>query len=130
MLNERNWGKWENVFSEKERQTFKKLREQYEKLTREERFQVKLADDMESDEEALIRYKRFITRIAKEYAGKKILLVSHGNILKILLVHLGFGNWQELPSGSITNTGYVVFYTNGEDFIIKETHGIIKNLRN
>lgn len=128
-LGERSWGKLEGVTSEEGRKELKRLREEFEKLGKEERFQVRMTEGMETDEEALKRLTEFIKKIAKRHVGQTVLLAGHANILKILLVHIGFGTWQELPSGAVEHTGYVRLRTDGSDFFIDKTEGINKHVK-
>ena len=58
--------------------------------------------------------------------GKTILVVSHGGVMRYLLIHLGFGTYTNLPTGSIGNTAYIKLETDGVDFFVKETKGITK----
>jgi len=126
-LRERSWGKFEGITSEEGRTEFKRLREKFEKLGKEARYKVKMTEGMESDEEALQRLTSFIKRLVKKHAGETVLLAGHANILKILLVHIGFGTWQELPSGAVEHAGYVKLRTDGSVFLIDETKGINKH---
>src|SRR5579859_7517156 len=106
-LRERSWGKLEGVTTDEGRKELKRLREEFEKLSKEKRYTVKMVEGMESDEEALARFRRLIKTVSKQHAGKTVLLAGHANILKVLLVHIGYGTYQELPSGSVEHTGYV-----------------------
>jgi len=40
-------------------------------------------DGKETDEEAKIRFKKFLTETVKKYRNKKILLVTHGSLMKL-----------------------------------------------
>ncbi len=127
-IRERSWGKLEDATTKEEKEELKRLRHEYEKLTKEERFDTKMTEGMESDREALIRYTNFIKKIVKKHTGKTVLLAGHANILKIFLVHLGFGTWQELPSGSVEHTGYAKITTDGKIFTVESVKGINKRI--
>lgn len=127
-LHERSWGKLEGVTSEQGRKELKRLREDFERLGKEERYKVKMTEGMESDEEALQRLTSFIKKMAKKHAGETVLLAGYANILKILLVHSGFGTWQELPPGTVEHTGYVKLRTDGNIFLIDGTKGLNKRI--
>lgn len=127
-LRERSWGKLEGVTTQEGRKELKRLREEFEKLGKEERYTVKMAEGMESDQEALNRLMQFIQHVVKKHPGETVLLAGHANILKILLVHIGFGTWQELPSGAVEHTGYVKLRTDGSRFFVDETKGITKHI--
>ena len=95
-------------------------------LTEQEMWQWKLFEDMESAEEAVIRFMVALREVAIAYPGKTILVVSHGNVMRCFLVRLGYATFRELSHGSIENTGYIKTETDGVDFFIKETHGVHK----
>ncbi len=86
----------------------------------------KLFPDMESAEEALGRFITALREIAIAYPNKTVLVVSHGFVMRALLVHLGVGTFRELSSGAIANTGFVVLRSDGVDFFIQEISGIEK----
>lgn len=98
------------------------------KLDEKEKMQYKHSQEMESAEEAAIRLLTFIRESAIAYNGKTIMVVCHGNIMRSLLTHLGFATFDQLPSGSINNTGYFVLESDGVDFFVKDTYGVHKQM--
>ena len=82
--------------------------------------------DGESLQEAGSRLFDFLQETAYAWREKTIVVVSHGAIFRSLLILLGFATVHELPAGSIANTGYVMLETDGERWMITNTHGIIK----
>jgi broad specificity phosphatase PhoE len=95
-------------------------------LTEEEMWKFRLFEDMESAEEAFGRFITALREIAIAYSGKTVLVVSHGNVMRSLLVHLGYAVFKNLQSGAIENTGYIKLESDGIDFFIKETAGVNK----
>ncbi len=87
----------------------------------------KLGVGDESEEEVATRVIRFLREIAVAYAGKTVLVVSHGAAIRILLAHLGFGTRKELL-GSISNAAYIKLESDGIDFFVKETFGVVKKV--
>ncbi len=83
---------------------------------------------MESAEEGAIRLLSFIKEAVFTHQGKAIAIVCHGNIMRSLLTHLGFAKYDELPHGSIENTGYFVLESDGIDFFVKEAFGVNKRV--
>ena len=81
-------------------------------------------DDIETEEHAANRLITSLQNVALEYAGKTVAVVSHGRVMRVFLIKLGFARYDDLPSGSIDNTGYFILETNGADFLVKENHGI------
>ena len=96
------------------------------KLSDSEKMNYKLTSQMESASEAAIRFINFIKGVVKRYPSKTLLIVSHGNMMRSLLTQLGFAKYDELPTGTVKNTGYFVLETDGEDFSVVETHDIEK----
>ena len=62
------------------------------------------------------------------YPNKTVLIVSHGTIMRLLLIHLGYGTYTELSrtTHSIKNGAYIKLACNGIDFKILETQGVKK----
>ncbi|HEX7542481.1 MAG TPA: phosphoglycerate mutase family protein, partial [Patescibacteria group bacterium] len=103
----------------------------FSKLSHKERYFKKPYEDTESDEKLMVRFIPFLRQVAVAYPGKNILMVAHGGVMQVFLIHLGYGTYITLPSGSIDNTAYIRLESDGVDFFIKETDGIklkIKNL--
>lgn len=96
-------------------------------LTSEERRRFKVFEGMESDDEVITRLTQFLRETTTSHRGKNVLVVSHGNVMRTLLVHLGHGDHREIRSGTIKNAGYFKLITDGEKFIVEETVGITKN---
>lgn len=124
VLRERSYGK-----DQKRAEEIKKeIKEAVKNLTDEEKLTYKHAPDIESLDEVATRLLTFMRELSVAYGGKNILIVSHGNAIRSLLMKLGYAKYDELPGGgkAIANTGYVVVQSDGVDFFVKETHGITK----
>lgn len=81
---------------------------------------------IENDVSLIGRYFTFLRQVSIANVNKNILVVSHSNVMRTLLVHLGFAKHSELGRGSIENTGYFILTSDGTDFYVKETVGIHK----
>ncbi|MFZ6034599.1 MAG: histidine phosphatase family protein [Patescibacteria group bacterium] len=79
---------------------------------------------METDESMIGRVIPFLREVAVGYPDKTVLIVSHGGLMRALLIHLGFGTYETLPSGSIGNLGYFKLKSDGVDFFVEETYQI------
>lgn len=86
----------------------------------------KPTSEYESPNESAARILTFLREVAVAYRSKTVLLINHGNNMENVLTHLGYATYDELPEGSIENTGYVVLESDGVDFFVKETQGIHK----
>lgn len=120
-LREKMYGKYEGK-PYKAMKVFDRL---YDALTEEERFKYK-AGGVESDEETVTRLFRFIREMAIIYKNKIILVATHAEIMRLFLIHIGFGTYSNFPLGVIGNAAYFKLVTDGVDFFVKETKRINK----
>ena len=120
LLRERNFGPYEGIYVE----DLKELEKDLENLSREERSSHKLHPDIENDEELVGRFITFLREISVAYAGKNVLIVCHGALMRIFLIHLGFASYQTLGHGTIENTAYLKVFSDGMEFDVKEAHGV------
>jgi len=101
-----------------------KMKELIDQLEEEQKMSFKAEEGMETYDEAATRLITFLREISIAYEGKRLLVVSHGTLMRSFLIKLGFATYSQLPSGSIDNTGYSLLESDGIDFFIKETYGI------
>lgn len=120
VLRERKFGRFEG----KPGENLKLVDQLYDALKEEEKFFYKPFPEMESDEEVIGRFITFIRETSVAYPGKTILVVTHGGLMRVLLIHLGFLKREQLQKGSITNTAYIKLLSDGVDFFIKEAKGV------
>ena len=87
-------------------------------VSKEEQKRLKIYD-VESDDDILLRLLPFIKRVAADYSGKNVLMVTHGGLLRAFLKFMGF----KIPKYSdhpMKNTGYLIIKSDGKEFKIKE----------
>ncbi len=120
LLRERDFGSIEG----KQALDLKELEKDLEKLSEKERFVHRTYDDMENDEELVGRFLTFLREVAVAYAGKKILVVTHGGLMRTLLVHVGYVDYQKVRKLRIDNTGYFVLHSDGIELEIAKTENI------
>ncbi len=126
-IREREASKYIKNHTELTREKFlSDLRATLKDLTEKEKMQYKHSEHMESAEEAAVRLITFLREIAVAYPGKTVLVINHGTVMRSFLTHIGWAKYDELPTGTIENTGYAVLESDGVDFFVKETHGIHK----
>ncbi len=121
LIRERSFGTHEGKLVEEYQREIRHLLDEYESLSEEQKFSFKYPG-VESDEEVISRFIRFLRETAVAYPGKKILVVSHGGAMRALLVHLGFSTYTE--DLYVNNAAYAVIESDGTDFFIKKTEGI------
>lgn len=122
LLRERNFGAYEGKTQEVVK-TYDVLKD---RLTDQEKF-VFTDGDVESDESVVTRLLAFIRETAITHPGKSILVATHGSVIRILLIHLGYGTYQSLDHGAVNNVAHVKLTTDGVDFFIEETSGVNKS---
>ncbi len=120
LLRERRFGKLEG----KPVQTLRAFDELFAKLRHEEIYSYKSSPDVESDEEIVTRLITFLREAAISHPGKKILVVTHGGIMRAFLIKLGVSDYKNPVF--IGNAGYIKLETDGVDFYVKEVDGIEK----
>lgn len=104
----------------------RQLFNEYEKSSPDKKWNFKTGG-IESDEEIVSRVITLLREVAVANAGKNVLMVSHGGMMHVLLVHLGFGTHDEVHPWLIDNLAYIKLESDGVDFFIREVHGITKN---
>lgn len=120
ILRERTYGSYEG----KTRQELKMLLEEYEKLGMDEKFKQGFGVGVESDEMLSGRFITFLREVALAYPNKNILIVCHGGIMRSLLIHLGFGNYDTMRHYAIKNGAIIKLESDGVDFFVAETINI------
>ena len=125
-LRERKFGSVEGKTQEELRRDLKDMYETFLSMSPEERFSKKFVDDMESDDEIATRFVTYIREMAVAYAGKTVLLVCHGGLMRAFLIKIGYGTHDELPPRAVGNTSFFKLHSDGVEFNIIETDGIKK----
>lgn len=114
----------ERAFGELEGKSYAAIKSHeklYHALDDQSKLAYKVDEKSESDEEINSRLLRFIRETAVIYPGKTILMVSHGDVMHKLLIHLGHATHKNLPVWGIGNVGYIKLETDGVDFFVRET---------
>jgi broad specificity phosphatase PhoE len=60
------------------------------------------------------------------YLGENVLIVSHGAVMRSLLIYFDYGDYKNLSHGCINNAGYLIIESDGVDFFLKEVNGVNK----
>ena len=118
-LRERYFGKFQGKIFPKE----KNIKEMIRFLIKNSKAE---SEKPETDASIMSRLVAFLKEISVAYKGKTVLLVTHAAPIRTLLIHLGFGTYDNLPNGCIGNLAYVKIKNDGSEFVIEETSGIVK----
>ena len=130
LLRERSSGHYEGEPVAGYREAIQHLLEQRQQLSEEEKWKLKLDEDVESDAEVASRIITHLREIAVSHPNKTVLVVTHGGCIRSFLTHVGYAKYGELPSGSFKNAGYVKVLSDGIDFFVKEVKGAEKKTTN
>lgn len=124
LLRERTFGPFEG----KPYASLKEFDKTLDRLTDEEKRTHKAHPDMESDEELVGRFITFLREVAIGYEGKNILVVTHGGMMRTILIHTGFETYESLSyeKSKVTNAASIVLKSDGVEFEVVKTVGIEK----
>lgn len=121
---ERFYGTDYFLLSKEQKKAVRKNLEQLpdEKVKLSQRF----SSDGESAIESATRLKRAIEALAHKHNGETIALISHGAMMRMYLVLIGWAQYNELPSKTIQNTGYFIVDIDNGVTTVRNTVGIHK----
>lgn len=123
-LRERSYGIYEGGSLAAYRLVMHALRQKLKHLTLAEKWKYHYPDGIENDESLMERLVSFLHAAAVTYAGKTVLVVSHGAVLRTFLVYTGYATRDEVPAGSIKNGGYLIVESDGTHFFIRGHRGL------
>jgi broad specificity phosphatase PhoE len=121
-LRERAFGEMEG----KPSKVFFAFRDLLIALNHEERFKKKAYENFESDEEVTTRTITFLRETAVANPGKNVLVATHGGVLRMILLHLGYFDYKTIENYLFDNLSYIKLTSDGVDFFVEETSGITK----
>ena len=122
---ERSSYQYADLIGRDEKEILEEMKKDLKFLDEEAKMQYKHTPQMESPQDAAVRFLTFLREIAIAYRGENVLVVSHGNLMRNTLTHLGHARYDELPAGAISNAGYFVLKSDGIDFLVKKTSRIV-----
>lgn len=124
LLRERKFGQFEGKHAHLFREENKELLEKIATMSSLERWKLKFADDIESDEEICNRLVAFLKEVAVTHEGQTLLVVTHGGIMRAFLNYLEWGGSEEIPRGAVQNTAYIKLVSDFENFTIEHVDGL------
>jgi len=126
-IRERSFGAYEGKTLEQYQEDLRETLKRFDALSDKDKFKFVYPHGIESIGGTVARVITFLREVAVAYAGKNVLVISHGGVLRLLLIHLGYGTYDQLPPFSIDNTGYLVLKSDGVEIEIKEVVGVHKH---
>ena len=124
-LRERHFGPHEGQLVKDYDVELKKLLDKRLHLTDEELDRFELYEGYETDEKVATRFIAILRELALAYLGKNIAVVTHGGALRVLLRRFGYASHLQLRQGSVQNVAYIKIESDGVDFAVKETEGVV-----
>lgn len=112
-LNEGSFGSLEGKTSQEMEEEYSLQIQKRSQLSKEEVFHFKLTPDQESWFEVLQRVVPTLETIANTHLGKDVLVVTHGGVIRTLLVYFANKEWSTL----IHNGEIVTFLYENKQFI-------------
>lgn len=125
LLRERHFGPHEGRLVSEYDAELRELLDKRLELTDTELDTYELYEGYETDEKVAARFITLLRELAIAYSGKTIALVTHGGALRVLLRKFGYATQAQLRQGSIKNTAYIKLESDGTDFFVKETEGVV-----
>ncbi len=118
LLRERNWGRFDGKPAQLFREECRELIKSFQNISPEEQWKFKYAANIESFAEINARFLEFLRGTAADYRGKNILIVSHQDILKSLLMRLG-----KTPR-RVGNMAMIKISSDGVNIVLNDTDGV------
>lgn len=77
--------------------------------------------EIEDSQKLISRFITYLREIAVAYTGKKVIVVTHGGCLRLLLIHLGVFNEEDLKPGTklLDNSSVLTLKSDGIDFFVE-----------
>ena len=126
-IRERSFGAYEGKTLKQYQEDLQETLTRFDALSDNDKFKFVYPHGIESIGGTVARVITWLREISIAYAGKNVLVVSHGGVLRLLLIHLGYGTYSQLPPFSIDNTGYLVLKSDGVEIEIQEVIGVHKH---
>ncbi|MBS1516390.1 MAG: histidine phosphatase family protein [Bacteroidetes bacterium] len=124
-LRERCFGKYESFPYSKMHEETEDLYKMLSSMPYEKRKTMKLEEDIECDEDLLVRFRKFIGETSEKYTGENVLVISHGGFMKVLLLEMMQEKYEYVMSGRFDNTGYIKLITANSRIDIAEINKFI-----
>lgn len=117
-LRERNLGKYEGMKDDE----FLKLHGEYENLSGDEKFHHQIGEDEEPYMSGYNRLYSVIQQAVEQYPNKTVLFMTHGGIIRSLLIKNGHSTYTGISG--VSNCGYVKIHADSDTITIVETNGV------
>lgn len=126
LLRERSFGKYEGKPAADYWKAIQHQLKEVEELSEKEMWDYTYGGDLESDAALAARFITYLREIAESHPGKTVLVTTHGAMIRIFLMRVGWAKYGELPGGSFRNAGHVRLKSDGVDFFVEEVIGAEK----
>ena len=120
LLRGRSYGSFEGKHIDIYQNKFKARLTDIEILPEREYWSLKIAPDVETDEELATRVIKKIKSISVAHSNSNVLIVTHGGCIKCLLMKLGYMKRKLFSQGPLKHGGYIKLLTDGEKISVEE----------
>jgi len=117
-LRERNFRKYEGMNMD----SFLALHVNFNEMTLDEKLDHKLDENQESNREGALRLIAFLEQTAEKHPHEKILIITHGGVIRPFLILNGKGDFDSI--GGLDNTGYIKVRADSKSYHIEEMKGV------
>ncbi len=90
----------------------------WDKMTFKEKRNFKIDSTAESDQDALDRLLDFINHIKTKHPGSTVLILTHGTVMRHLLIDIGYATYEK--QASISNGGLIHLVSKNGSWELKE----------
>ncbi len=124
LLRERDIDTFENLTIQEAEDKIGNLTE-FNALSDIEKLKYKFVPEMESAEDVVERFKKFLKKMVDKNNGKTILALTHGGLMLYFFISLKKAHYANLfgDPNPFDNLGYFKVLTDGMEFSILETQG-------
>lgn len=119
LLREQNFGKFNGMEASRFEKEIDSVVAAHRQLPLEQRLQQRPHPEIESDPEMMRRMLLVLRSVALSSLNKNVLIVSHGGIMRSLLVELGYATFEQMAHTAISNCGYVQIDCDGKSLTVR-----------
>lgn len=123
-LRERNYGRYEGKLITSYQKEMRNVIERMRTMADDEIKTFRRYKGFETDQELMLRFSKCLRKIVANYKNENILVITHGIVMRVSLIHLGFSTYRKLPPFSTENTGFIKITSDGINFSVREVHGV------
>lgn len=123
-LRERHFGQYEGYKIDDYKQQLQEQLAKRRQLVDDQLNHFELFTGYETDEKLATRFTTILQQLTTSHLGQTVGVVTHGEVLRVLLRWFGYASQAQLESGEIHNVAYVKIELDDQQFRVIETEGV------